>query len=63
MTMHYSIAAELGLQRQQQIARSVASCRPLSSSRRRWWEHGFLRHPAAARHATSPARGRVPATA
>ena len=63
MIVHYSIAAELARQRQQQLASSYESCRPRPSSRRRWWEPGFLRHPAAARDVASPALVRVPATA
>ena len=63
MTVHYSITAELGRQRQQQIARSVESCRAFTSSRRRWWEPGFLRHTTKAGGGQSPTPGRFPATA
>lgn len=63
MTIHYSIAAELGRQRQQQIARSFEACRTRTSSRRRWWEPGFLHHATTARNSQSPTPRRVPATA
>ena len=63
MTVHYSITAELGRQRQQQIARSVETCRPLTPSRRRWWEPGFLRHTTTAGGGQSPTPGRIPAAA
>ncbi|HEY7007463.1 MAG TPA: hypothetical protein VH395_00900 [Jatrophihabitantaceae bacterium] len=49
MTMHYSVVAELARQRQQQIARDVEACRTRTSSRRRWWEPGFLHHATVAR--------------
>jgi hypothetical protein len=63
MTMHYSIAAELGRQRQQQIARSVQACRTHTSSRRRWWEAGFLQHATTTRHSQPVTPRRMPATA
>lgn len=62
MIVHYRIAAEIARQRQQEIARSVESRRYLPSSRRRWWEPGFLRHPAAPRDVPSPAPASFPAT-
>ena len=61
MIVHYSIAAELARQRQQELARSFAGCRPRHAPRRRWWEPGFLHHPSAAREAQ--AAGQVPAPA
>ena len=63
MIVHYRIAAEIARQRHQEIARSVESCRHLPSSRRRWWEPGFLRHPAVSRDVPSPAPSRVSVTA
>jgi hypothetical protein len=63
MTIHYSIAAELGRQRQQQIAAGIRACRPLTRPRRRWWEEGFLRRPSTTGPELSPVPGRVPATA
>ena len=63
MNVHYSITAEVGRQRQQQIARSVETCRSLTPSRRHWWEPGFLRHTTKARGGQSRTPGRVPATA
>ena len=63
MNVHYSITAELGRQRQQQIARSVETCRSLTPSRRRWWEPGFLRHTTKASSVQAPTPGWVSATA
>ena len=60
MTVHYRVAAEIARQRQHEIARSVEHRRAYPSSRRRWWERGFLRHPAS-RDEPSPTS--VPATA
>ena len=64
MIVHYSIAAELASQRQQQLAHEADSYRRArTASRRRWWEPGFLHHPNTATEAQSPTPRPVPATA
>ena len=63
MTVHYSITAELGRQRQQQIAHSVETGRSLARSRRRWWEPGFLHRGTPARDGRTPVPGRAPVAA